>query len=51
MMRALVASNVLARREGTVLFVPVNPATDPEGRRVAAAVARVCRFASARGVR
>ena len=29
MMRALVASNVLARREGTVLFVPVNPAADP----------------------
>jgi len=51
MMRALVASNVLARREGTVLFVPVDPVTDPEGRRVAAAVARVRRFASARGVR
>jgi len=37
-MRALVASNVLARREGTTLFVPVNPSTDPGGRRVAAAV-------------
>ena len=34
MMRALVASNVLARREGTVLFVPVNPETDPGGHRV-----------------
>ena len=32
MMRALVASNVLARREGTVLFVPVNPSIDPRGR-------------------
>jgi hypothetical protein len=31
MMRALVASNVLARREATVLFVPVNPAADPDG--------------------
>ncbi len=31
MMRALVACNVFARREDTVLFVPVNPATDPEG--------------------
>ena len=31
MMRALVASNVLARREGTALFVPVNPTTDPGG--------------------
>jgi sirohydrochlorin cobaltochelatase len=50
MMRALVASNVLARREATVLFVPVNPATDPEGRRVAAAVQRVCRLGPAHGV-
>jgi sirohydrochlorin cobaltochelatase len=41
MMRALVASNVLARREGTTLFVPVNEAVDPDGRRVAAAVAAV----------
>lgn len=49
MMRALVASNVLSRREGTALFVPVNPATDPGGARVAAAVARVHRFAVARG--
>ena len=48
MMRALVASNVLARREATVLFVPVNPATDPDGRRVAGAVARVFPFASTR---
>jgi sirohydrochlorin cobaltochelatase len=47
-MRALVASNVLARREGTVLFVPVNPATDPGGRRVAAALDRVCRLEPAR---
>jgi sirohydrochlorin cobaltochelatase len=51
MMRALVASNVLSRREGTVLFVPVNAATDPRGTIVAAAVERVYRQASARGVR
>jgi hypothetical protein len=38
LMRALVASNVLARREGTTLFVPVNEAVDPGGRRVAAAL-------------
>jgi sirohydrochlorin cobaltochelatase len=37
-MRALVASNVLARREGTTLFVPVNEISDPGGRRVAAAL-------------
>ena len=40
-MRALVASNVLARRENTTLFVPVNPASDPGGARVTAAVERV----------
>lgn len=44
-MRALVASNVLARREGTVLFVPVNPATDPGCRRVAAAMEAIERAA------
>jgi len=35
MMRGLVASNVLARREGTVLFLPVNPISDPNGELVA----------------
>ena len=50
MMRALVASNVLSRREGTVLFVPVNAVTDPDGTIVAGAVERVHRCASARGV-
>src|SRR6202051_2988900 len=29
MMRVLVVSNVLARREGTVVFVPLNSASDP----------------------
>ncbi|HLG56258.1 MAG TPA: hypothetical protein VI485_13065 [Vicinamibacterales bacterium] len=51
MMRALVASNVLSRREGTVLFVPVNAVTDPGGTIVAKAVGRIYRCASARGVR
>jgi hypothetical protein len=50
MMRALVASNVLSRREEQTLFVPVNLSTDPDGALVAAAVARVHGFASARGV-
>ena len=49
MMRALVVSNVLARREETVLFVPVNPATDPGGRLVAAAVGRIHRLAGHAG--
>jgi len=38
------------RREGTALFVPVNPAADPEGRTIAPALARVHRFAAANGV-
>jgi sirohydrochlorin cobaltochelatase len=50
MMRALVASNVLSRREGTRLFVPVNAVADPQGTIVGGAVERVYRCASARGV-
>jgi hypothetical protein len=38
MMRALIAGNVLARREGVTLFVPVNLAADPDGSRTAAAL-------------
>ncbi len=34
MMRALVVHNILSRREGQALFVPVNPLTDPGGARV-----------------
>lgn len=48
MMRALVVSNVLARREGVVLFVAVNPAVDPNGGRVSEAVVRLHRLAAAR---
>lgn len=47
MMRALVGSNVLSRREGTVLFAPVNPASDPGGETVSELVVRVHRFARA----
>jgi hypothetical protein len=49
MMRALVAHNVLSRREGTVLFVPINAALDPSGDLIASAVASVHQYASARG--
>lgn len=38
LMRTLVTDNVLARREGTVLFVPINPRQDPDSRAVIAAV-------------
>jgi sirohydrochlorin cobaltochelatase len=50
MMRALVASNVLSRREDTVLFVPISPTTDPRGLIVGKAVELVYEYAAARGV-
>ena len=50
MMRALVVSNVFARREDTVLFVPVNPETDPHGDTVVRVTSRVHRFARARSI-
>jgi sirohydrochlorin cobaltochelatase len=50
MMRAMVVNNVLSRREGTTLFVPVNPATDPAGVIVARTVMVVHRLAAIRGV-
>jgi sirohydrochlorin cobaltochelatase len=50
MMRALVATNVLSRREGPVLFVPVNPATDPGGTLVAGALERIHRCTLARQI-
>jgi sirohydrochlorin cobaltochelatase len=50
MMRALVASNVLARREEAVLFVPVNAERDPDGAIVASVVSRIHAFATAAAV-
>ena len=44
-MRAMVASNVLARREDQTLFVPSNHAADPDGDRVGRALAEVERLA------
>jgi len=49
-MRALVVSNVLSRREGTTLFVPLNPASDPDGDLAATSLIRVHRIASTKGV-
>ena len=42
-LRALVASNVLARREGTTLFVPLNAESDPGGERLVHAIRKVRR--------
>jgi sirohydrochlorin cobaltochelatase len=50
MMRAIVAANVLARREETTLFIPINPRVDPGGEIVVKAVIRTYAFASARSV-
>ncbi len=50
MMRALVASNVLSRREGTVLYLPINPTIDPDGTMVINAMVRIHGFATAKNV-
>ncbi|MCU1326321.1 MAG: hypothetical protein JWN34_1691 [Bryobacterales bacterium] len=50
LMRAMVGYNVLSRREETVLFVPVNPVSDPSAEAVVQALARVCGFARAKGI-
>jgi sirohydrochlorin cobaltochelatase len=34
MMRAMVVSNVLCRREGNFIYIPVNPSADPSSRRI-----------------
>jgi sirohydrochlorin cobaltochelatase len=50
MMRMLVASNVLSRREGTVCFVPVDAVRDPDGTMVRERVERLQEIGRRRGV-
>ena len=50
LMRAMVVNNVLSRREGTTLFVPKNPASDPGGVIVARTVMLAHRLAAMRDV-
>jgi sirohydrochlorin cobaltochelatase len=50
MMRGIVVSNVLARREDSILFVPINPEVDPTGDLVATTVARVHGLAAAKQI-
>ncbi|MCS7023281.1 MAG: hypothetical protein NZV14_00640 [Bryobacteraceae bacterium] len=50
MMRALVAFNLLSRREGLTLFVPLDPVVDGEGVAVTSAVTAVYELARRRGV-
>jgi hypothetical protein len=47
-MRGMVVRNVLARREGTVLFVPVHAGEDPGGQRVLNTLAHIHRLAVAK---
>lgn len=49
-MRALVVSNVLARREGTTLFVPVSPRKDAHGEIVLGCLTRMHRLVLGEGV-
>ena len=50
MMRALVANNILSRREATTLLVPINAAEDPGGDGVVNCLARIHALAGAAGV-
>jgi sirohydrochlorin cobaltochelatase len=50
MMRAMVVHNVLARREGTTLFVPQHSPSDPNGVMTARTVMLVHRLAAMRGL-
>ena len=50
MMRMMVTVNVLSRREGTVLYLPINPAVDPDSEIVVSSLALVHRLARAKGV-
>jgi sirohydrochlorin cobaltochelatase len=50
MMRVLVVSNVLSRREGTVVFVPLNPSTDPQGKSILRILVNAHSLAVARNV-
>ena len=50
MTRIMVASNVLARREDTVLLAPVDPVRDPQGKIAEAAQARARRLAALKGL-
>jgi sirohydrochlorin cobaltochelatase len=50
MMRAMAVSNVLSRREGTVLFLPINPRRDPHGEAVIRTVVRIHGFHTRKGI-
>jgi len=43
MMRAMVVSNTLCRREGDLIYIPVNPSVDPSGSRIVSLFRRAYR--------
>lgn len=49
-MRGIVVNNVLARREGTTLFVPVSPSNDADGENVLRCVTRLRYLALGEGI-
>ncbi len=49
LMRAMLARNILSRREGNVYFVPVDPVRDPDGEISSAAVLLLHRLAELSG--
>ena len=51
MMRAMVASNVLARREDTSLYLPLNPVQDPGGERLVRMLKQLHELADVTGIR
>ena len=50
MMRAMVGHNVLARREDSILYLPIQPAEDPGSERVLRTLTRVHQLATAKGL-
>jgi sirohydrochlorin cobaltochelatase len=50
LMRAMVVSNVLCRREDTLIFIPVNPGSDHSGNRISDLVLRAHEVAIAQDV-
>jgi sirohydrochlorin cobaltochelatase len=50
MMRAMVAHNVLARREDSILYLPIEPQDDPGCERVLRTLSRVHHLATAKGL-
>jgi sirohydrochlorin cobaltochelatase len=49
MMRALVVSNIMARREETTLYLPLNAPLDPDGQRLSREVSTVQQLARLKG--